>query len=326
MNLDLLLELLPKLGVEKVRTHERSGNLQISCPLARWTHASGADNNPSCSIKIAPNDVSLFRCWACQERGTLVGLVAQLNRYRAGELEDLLKEVARVEQLDLTTQVERAAKKYEPEAPKIAEQIRRIDFDVWSEGEIADWVGKVPKYALDRGISIETSREWQLGFDRKGKRLIFPVRRADGKLVGVTGRAIYENLAPKYKDYWGFEKSKYLYGENRIDPALGKLIVVEGFMDVLKLWTQGHRNVVATMGASASAEQLRKIRDLGLDVYMMQDGDRAGRTAREIFVSRLHGRVRLFDVPIPDDGDPDEMAPEDVSAALGAAALVLARR
>lgn len=97
-------------------------------------------------------------------------------------------------------------------------------------------------------------------------------------------------------------------------------------MDVLKLWTQGHRNVVATMGASASAEQLRKIRDLGLDVYMMQDGDRAGRTAREIFVSRLHGRVRLFDVPIPDDGDPDEMAPEDVSAALGAAALVLARR
>lgn len=324
MNRDGLLEVLRQLGADKVRVHETSGNIQVSCPLAPWLHSSGSDKNPSCSIKVADGDVSLFRCFSCGSQGTLVGLVSKVNRQRNGEFEELLKAVAKVERIDLVTQIERAAKKYEPVKPDVAADLRRLDFEVWSESEIQDWTGKVPRYALDRGVSLEVCREFELGFDKKGKRLVFPVRRApDAALVGVLGRAIYEGMEPRYRDYWQFQKSRYMYAEHKVDPKLGKLIVVEGPMKVLKMWTFGHRNVVATMMAIPSAEQIRKIRNLNLDVYMMQDGDKAGRLARDMFVDRLHGRVRLFDVKLPDGGDPDEMAAEEVKAVLEGAELVM---
>jgi len=324
VNKDGLVEVFQKLGVSRTRVHATSGNIQISCPLAPWTHEHKSDRSPSCSVKIADGDTSLFKCFACGEAGTLVGLIARLNRLNGGGYEDLMEKVAVQERVDLAQQVERAMQQYNPKA---VENARKIEWEAWDEGEIAQWVGKVPKYALERGVSLETCREWQLGFDKPGKRFVFPVRREDGRLVGVTGRAIYDGMEPRYKDYWGFNKSQYLYGEHKIDKECRKLLVVEGFIKLLKLWTDGYRpsrtNIAATMMAMPSEEQLRKIRDLGMDVYLAQDGDWAGRKARERFEMSLKGRVRLFDVKIPDEKGPDDLPAAELAELVEKSSMIL---
>lgn len=314
-----LVDVLHRLGVEKLRASDRSGNMQISCPLAPWTHAKGADQSPSCSVKIDPEGASLFRCFSCGEAGTLTWLLKRLNWFKKGALDDLTKEVAEAEKEDLEKMIQQGIKKFSTDPSRE----EATDVEVWEEREIAEYLGQVPQYALDRGLTLETCKEWQLGYDEREGRLVFPVRRADGKLVGVTGRAIDDKIQPRYKDYWGFEKSKFLYGEHKLDRSHGRLIVVEGFMDVLKLWAFGIRNVVATMGVRASKTQLQKIRDAELDVYMFQDGDQPGRMAREMFTEALRGRVRLFDVRVPDDGDPDEMGAVQVAELIESAVFLL---
>lgn len=316
-----MLDLFAKLGIERVRAHEYSGNVQISCPYAPQLHERGTDRNPSCSVKIAEGDVSLFRCFACGSSGSLVGMLRRLNEYRGGALDELVKLVVDLEKQDLGAQVEKAIQKY-GQLPPPAKQ---AEWEAWDEKEIADWVGKVPQYALDRGLSLETCREWGLGYDEKEKRLVFPIRRADGKLVGVTGRALREDIEPRYKDYWGFAKERYLYGEHKLDPKMGRLIVVEGPIKLLTLWGWGYRNVIATMMAVPAGGQLRRLRDLGLDVFMAQDGNKAGQLGRAKFREALFGRLRLFDVRVPEGKGPDDIPQEQFEDILDDAQLVLSQ-
>jgi DNA primase len=319
MNRDGLVDLFSKIGVERIRVHDHSGNIQIACPLAAWTHDRGTDRNPSCSVKIADGDVSLFRCFSCGRAGTLTQLVQTLSGHRGGALDELAKQVAEAEKQDLSTLADRAAARFAPKAPLK----KKVDFDVWDEKEIAPWVGRVPQYIIDRGVPLAVCKEWGLGHDTEEGRVVFPVRRfPDGALVGATGRAIAD-VEPRYRDYWGFHKERYLYGECKLDLTKKRVIVVEGFVKVLKLWTWGYRNVVATMMAVPSKAQMGKLRDWGVDVFMAQDGNEAGRLGREKFVQTVKGRIRLFDVPIPDGKGPDDIPPEALEAAIERATLVL---
>lgn len=320
MNEQGLRSALERLGCTRVRGPNPHGELTATCPVARWKHAHGEDRSPSFSVRVMEGDVSLCRCFSCGHAGTFLYLVEMINRLMDGDFADLVKQVAAAENVSPADLAARGAAQVD--AAREAAR-RTIDVEVWDESEVAAWVGQVPQYAIDRGLTIETCKAWGLGFDRKELRLVFPVRRADGRLVGVTGRAIDGDTRPKYKDYWGFKKSDYVYGEWMFDADAKRVFVVEGFLDVLLMWQRGFRSVVGTMGAMPSKRQAEKIRGFGVPVYLAQDNDDAGRVGRDRLRDALRGRVPLFDVPLPDGGDPDEMAEAEMRAAVDRAEYVL---
>ena len=309
-----LRKVLDALGCERVRPPSGDGWMTSSCPMARWKHGSGEDRRPSFSVRANPEGSSGFKCFACGIAGrTILRVVERVNRLRDGAL-DKVEAVVRTAEFDAP---------FRGQIKKEAEiSLEKDESDVWDEKEIESWKGEVPQYAINRGLTLETCKAWGLGYDRADKRLVFPVRRGDGKLVGVTGRSIESRASLRYKDYWGFRKSGYLYGEWMYDKAIQKVYVVEGLMDALLSWQRGIRNVVATMGASASKEQINKVKLYGVPVYLMQDGDAAGLAARNRMCEALRGRVPVWRVPLPPDGDPDEMDEKSLLAAVASAQFV----
>jgi DNA primase len=319
MERDKLIGVLESLGYGDFR--EGRGNIFISCPWAEEKHASGRDRNPSCSVKIAENEESVFKCFACSEAGSLVRLVGKITRGGNAEMADIYEAVFKAEQFPLEGRIKKALDKINGAEP--AE--KRSELETWDERELEKYAGRVPKYALDRGLTAETCKAWELGYDMREKRLTFAIRRAgDNALVGIAGRSIVGG-EPKYRDYLGFKKEKYLYGENRVEtgPEAGRIIVVEGYVKKLLLTQWGFPNVVATMGAIPGESQLAKLRRWGLPVSLAQDGDWAGQRGKERCIEGLHGRVPLYSVAVPEDRDIDEMQPGEARVLIEKAKFLL---
>lgn len=312
MRRERLLEVARKIApFEKIRAD--GDEIVFPCPLAPWTHDGGVDRHPSFGIKASDTEPSVFFCFACGAKGRLSDLVIRLNALRKGALEETMDQVLCEERADAQSRIVRALVPIPTREPVL---------DVWDEVALAPFSGHVPSYALRRGLPLEICREYELGWDAKERRLVFPVRRSDGALVGVTGRAVPDEIQPRYRDYRGFEKGRYLYCEHKLVPG-GRVVVVEGFVDALIVRAAGVENAVATMGARVTKHQVRRLLDLNRPIYLMQDGDKAGREARAACVRAMHGRTTLFDVPLPVDGDPDEMTRGQILDALSRAKIIL---
>jgi len=319
MDVKSIKYVLSKLPVTNVSPG--SQNVYCSCPLARWVHPKGIDSNPSMSIKVSMDGDSLVCCWgtACGFTGTLTSLVSLLSTFEDGKYDDLLDEVRKLEKADLDARLQSALASHQ----SMFEERKEI---FYADKELDPYKGSVPKYILDRGFEIDTCKEWELGFDKKMNRLIVPVRDIQHRLVGMMGRAVIDTVKPKWWAYWHFLKSKYLYGENRISYGGGqpeRIIVVEGMLDVLWLWQMGIMNAVSIQGSKMSDEQVTRIIDIGLPVYLMFDGDDSGREGQEKGRWQLRGKIQVNLCTCPDKRDPGVLEHSEVDHLIDSAEFVL---
>lgn len=138
-------------------------------------------------------------------------------------------------------------------------------------------------YFEKRGFRKETIKHFQ-GFEchnsqnRFYKRAIIPIRNLDNKLVAFTGRTLIDSrvkwLHSKY-----FHKDMILYNLNNITHAKS-LVIVEGPLDVWRLWECGVRNMVCTLGTSISWKHVRQIKDKNIkNIILLLDPDYAGSRA-----------------------------------------------
>ncbi len=122
-------------------------------------------------------------------------------------------------------------------------------------------------------------------YDVFRNRIMFPIHDSDNKVVGFSGRIYNGESESKYvnsKESVIFKKGKILYNYSRaLNEAREKkqIIIVEGFMDVIRLYTIGIKNVVATMGTAITKEHADLIRRLSKNVILCFDGDSAGQKA-----------------------------------------------
>lgn len=149
-------------------------------------------------------------------------------------------------------------------------------------------------------------------YDRFRNRIMFPLKNAQGRIVGYSGRT-YTGQEPKYLNSPEtpiFQKRKLLYNLDKARKSIRKLdeiVLLEGFMDVIKSDTAGLKNVVATMGTQLSDEHITFIRKLTSTITLMFDGDFAGSEATlKTGQNLLQQGLNVFVIQLPSGMDPDE--------------------
>ncbi len=191
--------------------------------------------------------------------------------------------------------------------------------------------GKIPVGDLEAaGLAtrLERTAERQGGdpYDRFRNRLMFPIRNAAGRLVGFGGRTLGDDKA-KYvntAETASFHKGTLLYGLDQAKRAIresGRVILVEGYFDVLGAVACGVEGAVAGMGTALTPEQSRLIKRYAEEAVIAYDGDNAGETAFRRALPLLLGEgLSVRRARFPDGHDPDSLrlalGPEAVAAAV----------
>ncbi len=172
-----------------------------------------------------------------------------------------------------------------------------------------------PDVLLKAGL-LYRGQDGKASRDLFRQRLIFPIMDSRSRVIGFGGRAL-DGREPKYlntPETKVFSKGRNLYGlhlaKNEIR-SKRSAIIVEGYMDLLALYQSGCRNVVAPLGTSLTDDQARLLSKMCDTVYLMYDGDRAGRKAgfRGGDILLTEGVVAKF-VELPDGEDPASFVSE----------------
>ncbi|HSH48339.1 MAG TPA: DNA primase [Halomonas sp.] len=197
----------------------------------------------------------------------------------------------------------------------------------------AAWDG-IKRHLSERGIAEAVQVEYGLlvrheesgrTYDRFRDRVVFPIRDLRGRTLGFGGRVLGD-AKPKYlnsPETPVFHKGRELYGlyeARQAEGRLERLLIVEGYMDVLALAQFGIRNVVATLGTATTEDHLGRLFRLVSDVVFCFDGDRAGRQAaikamNTVLPLMIDGRQARF-LFLPEGEDPDSLVRSEGAAAF----------
>ena len=299
------------------------------------------EKTPSFSVNGEQN---LYYCFGCKAGGNVVQFVEEMEHLTYREaVEYLAKQIhmpipetqedpdyerRRSQRERLLGANKAAARWYHaqlwlPENQRILDYLHKRGLD---DGTIRKFgLGAAPEEwdALTRALEQQgyTQEELRLAgltvvkqetrFDMFRSRAIFPIIDAQGQVLGFGGRAMGD-AQPKYlntSDTPVFNKRKGVYAANmlRKQRDLKRVILVEGYMDVVALIQHGVNGVVATLGTALTNEQARLLKRYAPEIWVSYDGDSAGQhaimRALEIFEQEdIRARVLFF----PDNLDPDD--------------------
>jgi len=161
-------------------------------------------------------------------------------------------------------------------------------------------------------------------YDRFRNRLMFPIHDRNGKIIAYGGRALAAEDNPKYLNSPKtpiYEKSLVLYNLHRAKEAMRKedrVILVEGYMDAIGVFSAGFAPVVASCGTALTQQQVQLIRQHTPRITVNFDPDAAGANASEKSINMLlESSMEVKILELDGDLDPDEYCKERGAAAYG---------
>lgn len=320
---------------------------------ANYTACCPFHSEKTPSFTVSPSK-QFYHCFGCGAHGTAIGF---LMEYGGKSFPDAVEELARdaglevprsvtpaedprrVQGQDLTGLLLQAAKFYRT---ALKEAPRAIDYlkDRGLTGPIAvrfgigyapdEWQPLARVFPDYHDKALETAGLVVAGdagkrYDRFRDRIMFPIHDASGRVVGFGGRVL-DKGEPKYLNSPEtplFSKGRELYGLFQARQAIraaGKVVVVEGYMDVVALAQHGVEYAVATLGTATTAAHLQKLFRLTDTVVFCFDGDEAGRRAawralENALAWLADGKNAKF-LFLPDGADPDDHIRRRGSAAF----------
>lgn len=159
-------------------------------------------------------------------------------------------------------------------------------------------------------------------YDRFRGRLMFPIHNESAKPIGFGGRSMSEGEEPKYLNTAKteiYDKSRVLYNLHRAKEGIRKnarSILVEGYMDVIGVYSAGFKEVVASCGTALTSFQVRALKRHGEHIVVNFDSDKAGANATEKSIQMLlEEGMRLKVLQLEGGKDPDEFIREQGAAA-----------
>ena len=312
---------------EKIPLEKRGKNYFGVCPFHD-------DTNPSMSVS---REKQIYTCFSCHATGNVFTF---LMNYEHKEFNEVLSELASRVGITLTGfKVKKASTKYDEwyKIYNIANKYYQNNL-LTKEGEGAR------EYLKNRSIDDNTVKEFEIGYslnmrddltklltakghsidllnkiglsnedhDIYNSRLMFPLHDLNGKVIGFSGRIITGGKQNKYlntKETELFKKGKLLYHYHiaREEARVKKsVIIMEGFMDIIRASTVGIKNTVATMGTALTRDHIKEIKRLSNNIILCFDGDEAGVKATiasgELFKSE---GIEVKVISLPGEDDPD---------------------
>ena len=312
---------------EKIPLEKRGKNYFGVCPFHD-------DTNPSMSVS---REKQIYTCFSCHATGNVFTF---LMNYEHKEFNQVLSDLANRVGITLSGfKTKKMSTKYD-EWYKIYDLANKYYQNnlLSKEGEGAR------EYLKNRSIDDETVKEFEIGYSLKARddltklltmkghsvdllnkiglcsedhdiynsRLMCPLHDLNGKVIGFSGRIITSGKQNKYlntKETELFKKGKLLYHyhiakeEARVKKSV---IIMEGFMDIIRASTVGIKNTVATMGTALTKDHIKEIKRLSNNIILCFDGDDPGVKATlasgELFKSE---GIEVKVITLPGEDDPD---------------------
>lgn len=332
MNNDLANEIRRKTDIvdiigERIPLVARGKNFFGVCPFHD-------DSNPSMCVS---REKQIYTCFSCHATGNVFTF---LMNYEHIDFRETLRYLGERVGVNVSgIQIKQKSNKFD----KLYEAYR---FSVkYFQNNLSSSYGKMAKsYLAGRGITEEVIKEFEIGLsldlrddltkllqkkeydlatlnriglssddhDIYNDRIMFPLYDVSGNVVGFSGRIYKDNGQNKYlntKETDIFKKGEMLYHYHiaREECRLKKsVIVMEGFMDVIRASTIGIKNTVALMGTALTKEQIALLKRLSNNIILCLDGDGPGvHAATSIGEMLLEQGIEVKVIMLPDNDDPD---------------------
>ena len=292
------------------------------------------DTNPSMSVS---REKQIYTCFSCHATGNVYTF---LMNYEHMDFREVLKYLGDRVGVDVgNVSIPKKSTKFDKLYDAYNFSVKYFQNNLSSKAGI-----EAKKYLLNRKFNDELIKEFEVGLsldsrddltslllkkeydlgtlnriglssdnhDVYNDRIMFPLYDVNGRCVGFSGRIYKDNGQNKYlntKETDIFKKGEMLYHYHiaREECRLKKsVIVMEGFMDVIRASSIGIKNTVALMGTALTKEQTNLIKRLSNNIIMCLDGDSAGVHATlSIGDTLLDEGIEVKVVVLPDPDDPD---------------------
>jgi DNA primase len=329
-----------------VRLKKRGRNFIGLCPFH-------TEKTPSFTVTA---DKGIFYCFGCGKGGNVITFLMEHERmsfteavrFLAGKANIIIREdkgqSQHRESLDRLGYANQIAidyfhslllmKKYNEVLQSYLHDKRKISKETVEEFSLGlagdEWDGLI-KYAGKKDLSPEDLVRAGLAiksdsgkiFDRFRERLMIPIFNLSGKPIAFGGRTLKKGENIKYMNSPEtplYAKGHVLYGLNKSKDAIREsdsVLIVEGYFDLLSLWQNGVKNVVASSGTAFTAQQARLLARFANNVYLFFDADSAGQKAAMRSVDALYDAGLDVKVMLAPKGeDPDSVARTQGFAAI----------
>jgi DNA primase len=327
----------------RVQLKKAGREYQACCPF---------HNEKTPSFTVSP-DKQFYHCFGCGAHGSALGFLMEYEHLGFVEAVEELAAMVNLEvpreaglpsenrsQQDLYAVMEKAAQFYRQQLKHHAQAERAANYlkgrgltgEVAAQFELGfappGWdnlgaslraQGVTTEQLLQTGLVVKKEGGGQ--YDRFRDRIMFPIRDSRGRVVAFGGRQLGGDDGPKYLNSAEtpiFHKGRELYGlyqARKAERKLERLLVVEGYMDVVSLAQFGVRNVVATLGTATTRDHLERLFRVVPQVVFCFDGDRAGRQAAWRALENAlpvlgEGRQISF-MFLPEGEDPDTLVRQE---------------
>ena len=269
------------------------------------------DHSPSMSVS---EEKQIYKCFSCGAAGNVFTFVSEYENVKFLEAVKIVadkcgipfhgtitKERPKVNkeeyeimslalkfyQNNLQSTEGKAAKEYLKKRALDETVIKEFDLGLALGGNVS-----LNKLLLSKKYSTDTLIKLGLVNEHDGYindifkyRIMFPIHDLDGNVVGFTGRIYENNDQAKYinsKESVIFKKGQILFNYHRAKSEIKRkkeVILVEGNMDAIRMYSSGIKNVLALMGTSLTKEQVSIIKSLRANIILMFDNDNAGEIA-----------------------------------------------
>lgn len=313
---EAIISALAEIGIEgKVN---RRGFVESTCPLASRRHASGADRNPSFGVRHTRKGtqrVGHSHCFSCGYSGAISDVIGLLAVWGDIDKPTMARALACLSDVNtkpepLTLAVEEAG-----EDPLFPESWLTNFYPI---GSGVPWA---VTYLTQRGIRRRLVERYGILADPARGRVVVPLRDAQGKLRGAIGRAVSNDIQPRYYFYPNpdgeFAKGWTWFGENLIDPSK-PVVCVEGTFDALSV-AEAYPNVVAVLSTGFKVPATPWWKGVNRWITVMDTGQ-GGDVGRKRFDATLMRKLphakRWHLHPVNGKKDPGEMNVNEIKELL----------
>lgn len=312
---------------ERIPLVKRGKNFFGVCPFHD-------DTNPSMSVS---REKQIFTCFTCHHTGNVFTFLMDYDKMSFNEALKYLGDRVGVDTkgISLKSKDNKFSKFYEI-----------YDFSVkyYQNNLLSSFGSNARSYLEKRGIDKDTIKKFSIGlslpnnndltelllkknfniedlnkiglsnnnYDVYKDRIMFPLFDINGRVVAFSGRIYDKTSESKYintKETPIFIKGEQLYNYHIAKEEVRNskyLIIMEGFMDVIRASTIGLNNVIALMGTALTKEQMKLIKRLSNNIVLCLDGDKPGQNASfKIGEEFLKEGIEVKVVSLPNNDDPD---------------------